>query len=118
MDRWPLRNVSLSPSSCAVSYHDSLTARDPKLPCCSYEIKRQSQLELVEVAQVSELVVHLLAADLDQDTARCTADLLAHHKARVTAAQWSIRWVGQVKQPATQPEEGWKWPAVGQRQGR
>lgn len=95
-----------------------MTVRGPKLPRCPYEIKRGGRLELVEAAQVPELAVYLLAAGLDQDTAPCTADLLAHHEARVTAAQWSIRWGGQVKQPATQPEEGWEWPAVGPRQGR
>lgn len=83
-----------------------MTARGPKLPRCPSEIKRGGQLELVEAAQAPELAAHLVAAGLDQDTAHCTADLLAHHKARVTAAQWSIHWVGQVKQPATQPEEG------------
>lgn len=80
-----------------------MTARGPKLPRCIYEIKRGGQLELVEAAPVSELAAHLLAAGLDQDTATSTAYLLAHHKARVTTSQWSVRWVGKVKKPTPPP---------------
>jgi hypothetical protein len=80
-----------------------MTARGPKLPRCTYEIKRQGQLELVEAAQVPELAAHLVAAGLDQDTATAAAYVLAHHKARVTTAQWSIRWVGKVKKPPPSP---------------
>ena len=80
-----------------------MTARGPKLPRCTYEIKRDGQLKLVEAAQVPELAAHLVEAGLDQDAATAAAYLLAHHKARVNAAQWSIRWVGKVKKPAPAP---------------
>jgi hypothetical protein len=80
-----------------------MTARAPKLPRCTYEIKRQGQLELVEAGQVPELAAHLVAAGLDQDTATAAAYVLAHHKARVTTAQWSIRWVGKIKKPTPAP---------------
>jgi hypothetical protein len=80
-----------------------MTARGPKLPRCTYEIKSKGQLELVEAAQVPELASHLLAAGLDQDTATATAYLLAHHKARVTTSQWSVRWVGKVKKETALP---------------
>jgi hypothetical protein len=80
-----------------------MTARGPKLPRCTYEIKSKGQLQLVEAAPVSDLAAHLVTAGLDQDTATSTAYLLAHHKARVTTSQWSVRWVGKVKKPASPP---------------